>query len=107
MTGEPTTPTTSWGQLARELLDLTHRFGDLLDDDEAVRVTIRRAALMAYAQHQAADPASRARVDEALADLEARLRDGRPYEDTVSAEELAARVRSLRGEGQPPHRAAG
>lgn len=89
------------------MLDLTHRFGDLLDDDEAVRVTIRRAALMAYAQHQAADPGSRARVDEALADLEARLRDGRPYEDTVSAEELAARVRSLRGEGQPPHRAAG
>jgi hypothetical protein len=101
-----TEPTTSWAQLAKELLDLTHRFDDVLEADEAVRVAIRRAALMAYAQHQVTDPSSRARIDEAVADLEARLRDGRPYENTVTAEELAARVKAIREE-QAQDRAAG
>jgi len=98
--------TTQWAQLAEELLDLTHRFDDVLENGEAVRVAIRRAALLAYAQHQVADPTSRAGIDEALADLEARLRDGRPYEDSISADELAARVRAMREE-QAQHRAAG
>lgn len=103
MAAEPMTP---WAQLAKELLDLTHRFDDVLEADEAVRVVIRRAALMAYAQHQVTDPSSVARIDEALADLEARLRDVRPYEDTVTAEELAARIQAVREE-QAQHRAAG
>jgi hypothetical protein len=103
MAAEPTSP---WAQLAKELLDLTHRFDDVLEADEAVRVAIRQAALMAYAQHQVTDPSSRARIDEALADLEARLRDGRPYEVTVTAEELAARIQAMREE-EAQHRAAG
>lgn len=98
--------TPSWEELARELVDLARRFDGLLDADEDLRRLLRRAALVAYARHQAADPVMRARIDEAVADLEERLRDGRPYDDTVTAEQLAARARAL-AEKRPPHRAAG
>lgn len=57
--------------------------------EKQVAAVAERLGLMAYAARQANNPV----VIEAVADYEARVREGRPYEDALPAEEAVARLR--------------
>lgn len=85
--GQPA-PAPLFMEVIGDILGAVRRF------EKEITAIAERIALKAYAVQKASDPL----VVEAVADYEARVAEGRPYEGALSAEEFVARVRAGLGQ---------